>query len=491
MITPFVLGVVALTVNRRRRRRRGCGRRRPRRPSARGLGAAPAAGLAGPLAVMVPLDFCTFGPECHGHRPLVRDRPHRRRHPVAIRLAITAIDPEAKRRRRRARRRRHPRRLRRIPAGPVAAAGAHVGDPGRLPVLAGVRTVQLSTQLVRLGAPRGVDRCVSQLHRADRPHRPGSRCSCPARQSRSRCSSASWSPAQRARADRAVGVVAHHRRGAATLTLIGLLWTASYQKVYVVTMIISFGTVAGGLVLSLASPTSPTSRSAARRLPDAARVAVRHLAAHRRPDLLRHVRPHLGRHRALARRLFGIALPNYRQNPGLAQAVVILASIWKTLGYNLLFYIAGLQTVPKDQIEAATLDGAGGFAAVPVRRDPGAVADHVLPDRHEPHLRLLRDLRHDRLPDRRRALRGHERRHVRDHPGRDPRPRPRPGRRPVPDPVRRRGGAHRVAVPFDRPEGVAMAVETRTATCPRARPGWSGGPRAAGTDRGAGTPTWP
>jgi sn-glycerol 3-phosphate transport system permease protein len=35
--------------------------------------------------------------------------------------------------------------------------------------------------------------------------------------------------------------------------------------------------------------------------------------------------------------------------------------VWKTLGYNLLFYIAGLQTVPGDQLEAAELDGANGW----------------------------------------------------------------------------------------------------------------------------------
>ncbi len=45
-------------------------------------------------------------------------------------------------------------------------------------------------------------------------------------------------------------------------------------------------------------------------------------------------------------------------DPTLARGVLITASIWKQLGYNILFYIAGLQTVPRDQIEAATLEGA-------------------------------------------------------------------------------------------------------------------------------------
>ncbi len=55
---------------------------------------------------------------------------------------------------------------------------------------------------------------------------------------------------------------------------------------------------------------------------------------------------------------FGIDVPNYRENAVLAQASIILASGWKILGYNILFYLAGLQTVSLDQIEAAVLDGA-------------------------------------------------------------------------------------------------------------------------------------
>ncbi|MDQ7820159.1 MAG: sugar ABC transporter permease [Armatimonadota bacterium] len=38
---------------------------------------------------------------------------------------------------------------------------------------------------------------------------------------------------------------------------------------------------------------------------------------------------------------------------------VILFSIWKTVGYNMVIYIAGLQAIPAEFYEAATLDGAG------------------------------------------------------------------------------------------------------------------------------------
>jgi len=56
--------------------------------------------------------------------------------------------------------------------------------------------------------------------------------------------------------------------------------------------------------------------------------------------------------------LFGIDVPNYRHNAIMAQGAIILASGWKILGYNILFYLAGLQTVSHDQVEAALLDGA-------------------------------------------------------------------------------------------------------------------------------------
>jgi sn-glycerol 3-phosphate transport system permease protein len=38
---------------------------------------------------------------------------------------------------------------------------------------------------------------------------------------------------------------------------------------------------------------------------------------------------------------------------------VIFLSVWNLLGFNVLFYIAGLQNIPADLLEAASLDGAG------------------------------------------------------------------------------------------------------------------------------------
>ncbi|HYS19315.1 MAG TPA: ABC transporter permease subunit [Candidatus Binatia bacterium] len=46
-----------------------------------------------------------------------------------------------------------------------------------------------------------------------------------------------------------------------------------------------------------------------------------------------------------------------------ALALIIVAAIWKQFGYNLAFYLAGLQAIPGSVLEAASVDGAG-----PIRR---------------------------------------------------------------------------------------------------------------------------
>jgi len=42
-----------------------------------------------------------------------------------------------------------------------------------------------------------------------------------------------------------------------------------------------------------------------------------------------------------------------------AMALVVLASVWKQVSYNFLFFLAGLRSIPKSLLEAATIDGAG------------------------------------------------------------------------------------------------------------------------------------
>ncbi|MER5915386.1 sugar ABC transporter permease [Streptomyces sp. NPDC001982] len=46
-------------------------------------------------------------------------------------------------------------------------------------------------------------------------------------------------------------------------------------------------------------------------------------------------------------------------NPTIALGIIVLVGIWQTLGYNLVYFLAGLQTIPEDIYEAAKIDGAG------------------------------------------------------------------------------------------------------------------------------------
>ena len=50
---------------------------------------------------------------------------------------------------------------------------------------------------------------------------------------------------------------------------------------------------------------------------------------------------------------------NHMMNDNQAMALIVMASVWKQISYNFLFFLAGLQSIPKALIEAASIDGAG------------------------------------------------------------------------------------------------------------------------------------
>ncbi|KAA2235015.1 sn-glycerol-3-phosphate ABC transporter permease UgpA [Salinarimonas soli] len=69
--------------------------------------------------------------------------------------------------------------------------------------------------------------------------------------------------------------------------------------------------------------------------------------------------PSLG---VLARGLRGIGVDwNPLLNGTHAMTMVVLAAAWKQISYNFLFFLAGLQAIPKSVIEAAAIDGARPF----------------------------------------------------------------------------------------------------------------------------------
>ncbi|MDO5422421.1 MAG: sugar ABC transporter permease [Eubacteriales bacterium] len=46
-------------------------------------------------------------------------------------------------------------------------------------------------------------------------------------------------------------------------------------------------------------------------------------------------------------------------NKNTAMVSVVMVEVWKSVGFNMIIYLAGLQTIPKDYAEAASIDGAG------------------------------------------------------------------------------------------------------------------------------------
>jgi sn-glycerol 3-phosphate transport system permease protein len=59
-------------------------------------------------------------------------------------------------------------------------------------------------------------------------------------------------------------------------------------------------------------------------------------------------------------RILGSEL-NWLGNPRLAVLLIIMASIWKNLGYNVVFYLAALQNLNPEVLEAASIDGANSW----------------------------------------------------------------------------------------------------------------------------------
>jgi multiple sugar transport system permease protein len=62
--------------------------------------------------------------------------------------------------------------------------------------------------------------------------------------------------------------------------------------------------------------------------------------------------------------LRGIGLGGFDwlNEPAALQPAIALLVFWRYLGFNLVLYLAALQTIPKDLYEAATLDGAGAWS---------------------------------------------------------------------------------------------------------------------------------
>lgn len=65
-------------------------------------------------------------------------------------------------------------------------------------------------------------------------------------------------------------------------------------------------------------------------------------------------------------------------SPSLALASVMVVTLWKGIGYYMVIYLAGLQTIPQDLYEAAIIDGADGWSrhwhiTIPLMRPYGVL----------------------------------------------------------------------------------------------------------------------
>ncbi len=221
-----------------------------------------------------------------------------------------------------------------------------------------LRTIQYSTKLARLSNPKRIDRCTFNFTELVGPSRPWLALVL-AGLGIAGILAGVLLDRQGVRMNRNARALAAAVSTVSLLSALAFMFTDDYRQVYVVTMIISVGTVIGGLGISLGiafiSYQPIRGASVYRTLliwPYAVSPPIAGILFFVLFDA------NTGIIDSWTTSLLDTGLTDYRTSTVLAQGLVILASIWKTLGYNLLFYVAGLQTIPPDQVEAAMIDGA-------------------------------------------------------------------------------------------------------------------------------------
>jgi ABC-type sugar transport system permease subunit len=59
--------------------------------------------------------------------------------------------------------------------------------------------------------------------------------------------------------------------------------------------------------------------------------------------------------------VFGISGPNWLGEGRWALMAVAIVTVWKEIGFNIIFFLAGLAAIPEDVREAASIDGANAW----------------------------------------------------------------------------------------------------------------------------------
>ena len=57
--------------------------------------------------------------------------------------------------------------------------------------------------------------------------------------------------------------------------------------------------------------------------------------------------------------VFGVVGPEWLGSPKIALFTLVLVNVWRTMGYTMVIFLAGLQNIPTELTEAAIVDGAG------------------------------------------------------------------------------------------------------------------------------------
>ncbi|MEC0234495.1 sugar ABC transporter permease [Paenibacillus kribbensis] len=58
---------------------------------------------------------------------------------------------------------------------------------------------------------------------------------------------------------------------------------------------------------------------------------------------------------------FGISPIGWLQDPNWALVAVLIVTLWKSIGWSMVFYLVALRNLPSDLLEAASIDGAGSW----------------------------------------------------------------------------------------------------------------------------------
>ncbi len=69
--------------------------------------------------------------------------------------------------------------------------------------------------------------------------------------------------------------------------------------------------------------------------------------------------PHTGLIAQATKALTGLDGPNWLGSPQWSMPAVIIMSVWAGFGYNMIIFIAGIESIPVSLYEAASIDGAG------------------------------------------------------------------------------------------------------------------------------------